>query len=317
MILSVNILNPSNDELIMELTNPEACGFTIRKIDGLGPTKSNINIYDVPSIDGGLFNSARTQYRTINIKLGCMWIKNDGRTEHTTPLIEDSRHLSYKFFPLKRKIRLEVVTDYRTLYIDGYIEANEPDIFSKDETLSISVVCPDPNFYASETEYGYINYPDQNEFEFPFDNNSLEEKLIEFSSMRDANSCYIDYKGDNITGVTMELYFMHDFPRGQEILVSFVNKIKSTTITVNPSKVFRTSKFDIYRGDRILIYGRPGHKKVEFHRYNKVYNVFNAIKLEDDWPILYPGDNTVILKAGGSTDAIKGRVIYNTLYDGV
>lgn len=314
MILSVNILNPSNDELIMELTNPEASGFTIRKIDGLGPTKSNVNIYDVPSIDGGLFNSARTQYRTINIKLGYMWITTD---DHTTPLIEDSRHLSYKFFPLKRKVRLEVVTDYRTLYIDGYIEANEPDIFSKDETTSISIVCPDPNFYASDTEYGYINYTNQNEFEFPFENPSLETRLIEFSSISSANSCYIDYKGDNTTGVTFEMFFMENFPRGQEISLSFINKIQSTSMTINPSKVYRTSNFDICKGDRIIISGRPGHKFVEFHRLNQVYNVFNAITLSDDWPVLYPGDNTVLLRASGSADAIKGRVIYNTLYDGV
>ena len=165
MLLSVNVLNPSNDELIMELTNPEASGFTIRSIDGIGPTKSNINVYDVPSIDGGLFNSARTQSRNITLKLGFEWIKLG---DHTTPLIEDARHLSYKFFPLKRKIRLEFVTDYRTLYIDGYIESNEPDIFSKDETTVISVICPDPNFYAKDTEYGYINYTNQNELEFPF-----------------------------------------------------------------------------------------------------------------------------------------------------
>ena len=317
MILSVNILNPSNDELIMELTNPEASGFTIRKIDGLGPTKSNINIYDVPSIDGGLFNSARTQYRTINIKLGCMWITNDGRTEHTSPTIEDSRHLSYKFFPLKRKIRLEIVTDYRTLYIDGYIEANEPDIFSKDETLSISIVCPDPNFYSSETEYGYINYTNQNGFEFPFENPSLEEKLIEFSTMQETNACYIDYKGDNVTGVTMELFFEDWFPASQEITLSFINKIKSSVIYIDPNKVLRTSKYNICPGSRIIIKGKPGYKGVEFQHHCETFNVFNAIRLEDDWPLLYPGDNTVVLRADSCTDIIKGRVIYNTLYDGV
>lgn len=314
MLLSVNVLNPSNNKLEMELTNPEKSGFTIRKIDGIGPTKSNINIYDIPSIDGGLFNSARTQARNIVLKLGYMWITTD---DHTNPLIEDARHLSYKFFPLKRKIRLEFVTDYRTLYIDGYIESNEPDIFSKDETTTISVMCPDPNFYASDTEYGYINYPNQNEFEFPFDNNSLEEKLIEFSSISGSDGCRIDYKGDNTTGVTVELYFDHDYNMAQTMTLSFVNKIQPSVITINPNKILRTSKFPICQGDRIIINGKPGYKSVEFHRLKQVYNVFNAITLENDWPTLYPGENTIILGAGGSTDAIKGRVIYNTLYDGV
>ena len=47
MLLSLNVLNPSNDELILELTNSEKTGFTVRNIDGIGPTKSNINVYDV------------------------------------------------------------------------------------------------------------------------------------------------------------------------------------------------------------------------------------------------------------------------------
>lgn len=314
MLLSVNVLNPSNDELIMELTNPDACGFTIRKIDGIGPTKSNINVYDVPSIDGGLFNSARTQARNITIKLGYMWIATD---EHTTPLIEDSRHLSYKYFPLKRKVRLEFVTDYRTLYIDGYIESNEPDIFSKDETTTISIICPDPNFYASDTEYGYINYTNQNEFEFPFDNNSLSDDLIEFSSISNANSCSIDYKGDNITGVTMELLFTDWIPMTQQMTLSFISKMHSSVITIDPKKIEKTTKYKLCPGSRLLIKGKPGYKGVDFKRLKKTYNVFNAIKLEDDWPTLYPGENTIVLRAGESTDAIKGRVIYNTLYDGV
>ena len=314
MIYSVSVLNPSNDELIMELTNPEKSGFSIRHIDGIGPTKSNINVYDVPSIDGGLFNSARTQARNIVIKLGYEWIKTG---DHDTPTIEDARHLSYKFFPLKRNVRLEFITDYRTLYIDGYIESNEPDIFSKDEVTTISIICPDPNFYASDTNYGYINYANQNGFEFPFDNNSLDEDLIEFSSMVNSNSCKIDYEGDNITGVKLELFFKYWYPKSQQMTISFINKIKSTVIYVDPNRIFRTSGHNICPGSRLIINGKPGHKSVEFQRFEETYNVFNAITLANDWPILYPGENTVVLRAGGSVEAIKGRVIYNTLYDGV
>ena len=314
MLLSLNVLNPSNDELILELSNSEKTGFTVRNIDGIGPTKSNINVYDVPSIDGGLFNSARTQARNIVITLGFTWIAAD---DHTTPLIEDARHLSYKYFPLKRKVRLEFITDYRTLYIDGYIESNEPKIFSKDEVTTISVICPDPNFYASDTEYGFINYTNQNGFEFQFDNDDLTQDLIEFSSIPNANSCFIDYKGDNVTGVTMELLFTDWIPTTQQMTVSFINKIKSTVITIDPRKIVKTSKYKLCPGSRLLIKGRPGYKGVDFKRLKKTYNVFNSIKLEDDWPTLYPGENTIVLRAGESTDAIKGRVIYNTLYDGV
>ena len=311
MLYSVNVLNPSNNKLEMELTNPEKSGFVVRKIDGIGPTKSNINVYDVPSIDGGLFNSARTQARNITLTLDFMWITTD---DHTTPLIEDARHLSYKFFPLKRKVRLEFITDYRTLYIDGYIESNEPNVFSKEEQTVISVICPDPNFYSSDVQYGYINYPDQNELEFPFDSTAGN---IELSSIPKTDSCVINYEGDNTTGVIAELYFCHHFNMSQEITMSFINDIQSTDIIINPSKVLRTTSYKIKEGTRILINGKPGQKSVQYQMYDEYFNVFNAITLKDDWPTLYPGKNSIILKAGGSTDAIKGRIIYNTLYDGV
>lgn len=314
MLLSVNVLNPSNDKLEIELTNPEKTGFTIRKIDGIGPTKSNVSIYDVPSMDGGLFVNARTQARNIVIKLGFEWI---ALGDHTTPLIEDARHLSYKYFPLKRKVRLEFITDYRTLYIDGYIESNEPDIFSKDETATISIMCPDPNFYSRDEQYGYINYANQNKFHFPFSNESLTQDLIEFSTTDGSNGCAIDYEGDNTTGVKMELFFDFDFPKEQTITMSFINKIQSTVIYLNPAKVVKTSGYEILKGDRIIINGIPGRKSVIFQRRQQEYNVFNAITLEDLWPHLQPGINNVLLNAGESSNGIKGRVIYNTLYDGV
>jgi hypothetical protein len=314
MIYSVNVLNPSNDELILELTNPEKSGIQVRHIDGIGPTKSNINIYDVPSIDGGLFNSARTQARQIVLKLGFEWLKLG---DHTTPLIEDARHLSYKFFPLKRKIRLEFITDYRTLYIDGYVESNEPDIFSKDETTTVSVMCPDPNFYASDTQYGLINYPNQNKFEFPFSNESLDRNLIEFSTTNGTSGCSIDYEGDNTTGVTLELYFDQDYPAGQNISVSFINNIESTIIDINPSRIIKTTYHDILKGDRLIINGKPGNKGVIYKRRHYEFNTFSAITLRDKWPVLESGENHVVLNAGTASKSIKGRVIYNTLYDGV
>lgn len=314
MIYSVSVLNPSNNELIMELTNPEKSGFTIRKIDGIGPTKSNVNVYDVPSIDGGLFNSARTQYRNITMKLGYMWITTDN---HRTPLIEDARHLSYKFFPLKRKVRLEFITDYRTLYIDGYIEANEPDIFSKDEVTDISIICPDPNFYATEEEHAYINYSRKKLFEFPFSNESLDEKLIEFSSLDRYDRCSINYKGDNQTGMTIDLLFHEEFSASQRIILACINDINSNRIVIDPTKIERKTKHKIHAGDFIRINSKPGKKSVEFYRLAETHNCFDCISLENDWPYLYPGKNTLIIKAGRSTDTIKGTITYNTLYDGV
>ena len=83
-------------------------------------------------------------------------------------VIINLRQLTYKIFPIKRPVKLVIGTDNRVLQTEGYVESNEPDIFSKDEGCQISIVCPDPNLYAYYNEsrsYGGINAL----FEFPMD----------------------------------------------------------------------------------------------------------------------------------------------------
>ena len=52
MIKSVSIINYRNERLDMILDKPELSGFVIRKIDGLGAAKANINITDIITTDG-------------------------------------------------------------------------------------------------------------------------------------------------------------------------------------------------------------------------------------------------------------------------
>ena len=76
---------------------------------------------------------------------------------------------SYKYFPTKKKIKFEIVTDKRNCEAYGYVEKNEVNIFSKTEGSVISIICPDPYFYSAEDSlHTTVFYGVENEFEFEF-----------------------------------------------------------------------------------------------------------------------------------------------------
>lgn len=164
MIKSITITNPFEEELEMVLTEPEKSGFIINSIDGLGPVKANVHMLDLATIDGGLDNGARLETRNIVLSL----------TFIGTPTIEDTRQKSYRFFPIKQKVTFKITTDNRTCYTVGRVESNVPTIFDEKEGCQISLVCESSYFYNdSDTVINF--YIEEEGFEFPFENDSLEQ----------------------------------------------------------------------------------------------------------------------------------------------
>lgn len=173
MIHSLTVKNYLDESIEFNLpTSHEELGVYIKSIEGIGPSKSNINIASLASDDGGVFTSARTEVRNITINLGFY----ESSILHNS--IEESRHLIYKYFPNKKYLRLTFKTDERNIYIDGFVESNEPDIFSRDEGTTISIICPDPNFY-SVLDDSYVMDNVLSEFEFEFENDTVDIEVTQ------------------------------------------------------------------------------------------------------------------------------------------
>src|SRR5574339_645339 len=113
MINSITITNHRSESVVLELRSPESSGLFIQGVDGLGPSKATINTSESLSLDGSTFNSARKEQRNIVLKLG--FLEN--------PTIEDSRQSTYKYFPLKKRIKLTIETDNKTVQTFGYVES--------------------------------------------------------------------------------------------------------------------------------------------------------------------------------------------------
>ena len=145
MIQSLIVTNPKGEELTLDLFRPELSGLYIKSIDGLGPPSASINTQDVATIDGALYVGSRLETRNLTIELGMM----------DRPSVELNRLKAYRYFPTKRPVSVVVVTDNNKVKIEGYVESNEPDIFSDEESTKISIVCPDPYFYDIEPDFCY------------------------------------------------------------------------------------------------------------------------------------------------------------------
>ena len=133
-----------SDAFTMVLTDPtnvtDKTGFAIDNIDGLGPVEADINTTEMV-VDGDLFNSARVGKR--NIVLELIFYSESGSG------IESTRQYSYQLFPIKKQVYIEVEADNRTVWTYGYVEKNEPLIFSDMCKTQVSLICPDPKWYDS------------------------------------------------------------------------------------------------------------------------------------------------------------------------
>lgn len=128
-------------------------GLLITSIEGLGPGKATINKTDLPTSDGVVVNSVRLSEKNIVIHGKFL----------NSPSIEDARILSYRMFPIKQKVTFLIETDNRTATIVGYVESNEPLIFSDSSEVQISIVCESAYFTGKEINISAPRYDQPNE----------------------------------------------------------------------------------------------------------------------------------------------------------
>ena len=73
MIRAITVTNYLGDSIKLDLARPEQSGFVVTSVTGLGSGKANINMTEVATNDGGLFNSSRLPSRNIVISLKYLW----------------------------------------------------------------------------------------------------------------------------------------------------------------------------------------------------------------------------------------------------
>jgi len=301
MIKSITVTNYLGDSIKLELAKPEESGFVVKSVTGLGAGKANINTTEVATNDGSLFNSSRLPSRNIVISLKYLW--NDS--------IEDVRQLSYKYFPIKKKVTLLIETDNRSAEIDGYVESNDPNIFSKDEGSDVSIICPNPFFYSAGNKglNTTIFYGVEPLFEFPFSNESLTECLLEMGEIQNQTEKTVVYSGDAEIGVTITIHAI-----GEASNITIYNTGTREIMKIDTDKLATFTGSGIVAGDEIVICTVKGQKSVTLLRAGKTTNILNCLDKDADWFQLAKGDNVfTYIAEEGSTNlqfTIENRIVY-------
>ena len=310
MIKSVTAVNFKGESIKMDLFHPESSGFIIIKIDGIGPGKATVTKNDSKVYDGGTITSARLPSRNIKMEIQFLWVNS----------IEDVRHKSYKYFPLKKPLTLIFETDTRTVEIEGVVESNEPDIFSSEESTNISIICPDPYFYASgenarsRTEFSGINPMFEIPSDIGYSNESITEALTEISTLYVQSERGIMNYGEVDIGVVISIKPL--------AIVKGILTISNVTLGQNMSfdlnKIKTITEHDFHLGDELVINTLRGKKSVTLVREGKNYNALSCIDTRTDWIYLTSGENTFTYYLDGEgIEDLQFSVTNSILYEGV
>lgn len=304
MIKAITVTNYLGDSLVLNLARPEESGFVVKSVTGLGPGTANINTTEVSTNDGGLYNSSRLSTRNIVITLGFLWKDS----------IEDVRQKSYKYFPIKKKLTLLIETDNRQAEIEGYVETNDPNIFSKEEGADISIICPNPFFYSSGVDGSNttVFYGIDPMFEFPFGNESLYDALLEMGSIQNQHEKVITYNGDAEIGVTITIHAI-----GEASNITIYNTGTREIMKIDTEKLSALTGSGIIAGDDIVICTVKGNKSIKLLRSGKTTNILNCLDKNTDWFQLAKGDNIFAYTAQSGSSNLQFKIDNRVIYEGV
>ena len=301
MIKSITVTNHLNESIKLELGFPERSGFLIQEISGLGPVKADINVSELSSVDGSIYNSARLPSRNIVFKLVLL----------ESPTIEDTRQKSYKYFPIKKRVRLLIETTNRTAEIFGYVESNEPIIFSKQETTQISIVCPNPYFYSKGKQITTFTGFEK-VFSFPFSNESLSDKLLIIGNILKNQIQTVLYEGDSEIGFNIEI---HAIGTAKNVMIYNTNTLEN--MKIDTDKLIALTGQPIIMGDSIFISTIKGDKSIQLLREGVYYNIINCLDRDATWMFLRKGDNVFAFDAEEGGANLYFRIINQVIYQGI
>lgn len=303
MIKSVTVINPQKERLTLQMRDPRPTGIAIREISGLGPPQAQINTSKTASRDGVTVESASLAGRNIVLKLGLL----------PAPTVEEVRLKTYRFFPIKQTVGLEIVTNKRIVRTSGVVETNDPSIFSPDTLSQVSILCEDAYFFDNSekptTNVSFFSVTPG--FEFPF-TNPRGAKTLEFSQIIPQYEKEVTYVGDAETGVRVIMEFQGDV----ENPVIF-KPLALQSLRLDTTYVRRITGQPFIAGDRVEINTNVGNKSAVLYRNGVYINIINALGRRVSWINFQRGVNRLRYDASLGVENLQVQVESPILYEGI
>lgn len=273
------------------LTFGAGTDFTIKEFSGLNPPKATINTSTTALIDGGVYNSAKLQMRSMNIAFAVEQNAAQNRLN------------IYKVVQNKKPIRVYYKSEVLDIFIDGYVEDTDFSYFAQKNVCTVSILCPLPYFKGAQEIINELSaiIP---KFHFPFGSLAHPDQELLFGEVDVLTSVEVENNGNAEAGLTFELYAKAP--------------VKDPKIIDYTTGEFLKLNFEMQAGDLITITTGQGEKKISLFRGGEHINLFNAFDISSTWLQLgLYGSVYVYEVAEGSLINLVVTIKHYDLYEGV
>lgn len=263
----------------LQLTQNES-RWQVVKITGLNPAPAQVNTMNVAGLDGAKFNSSKLGTRNIVVLL------------RLRGLIETNRLAIYDICRTKDWCRFFYKNGKRDVYIDGYIDEVESDLFVLGEVVQISIICPNPYFKAVDASSVGFSDTITDLFKFPFAINY--DDPVPFSEIENADAINVRNDAESETGVVVNIVIMDACSE-----IAIANTTTGEMLTIEGSYLAK---------DRIIIDTNKGNKGMRLVRDGVTSNIFSNLVRGSVFFQLATGDNIFQYEVDGVMDSAKAEI---------
>lgn len=278
---TITVENEKQEQL--ELTNND--NYIVTEVDGLYPPDATINTSTLPLFDGSVYNSSRLNERTITITL------------YINSPAEENRIRLFRYFQVKRKLKLHITNDTRNIWIEGYTSKFSVEYFAQKQIAQITILCPNPHFNTDVQQM--YNLSVQDNFVFPF---AITDSTP-FSISSNIHDITIVNQGDIETGLIIKL--------------STNAEVKNPRIYNSDTLEFMKLMFDMKAGDEITINTKPKEKSIVLLRDGVQTNIVGYLDLESTWLTALVGATNFIADADSNLESLICTINFSEQYEGV
>lgn len=263
--------NAVNKEVTIDLESQ----FRFKSVEGLGPVKASISTVELASESGSTFLSSKDSARNIVLTV-------EFKPDYSAGVgYAQLRRYLYEVFTPRSEVDLAFNdSDLGSMSIIGYVESHEPDIFSENPSVQISILCPDPYFRESGAGSTTVSVPDAS--------------LASFN---------VPYSGHVPTGFTVEFTTTETMSHAK---LSLLKQGSAGEISIETS-------FNV--GDIIRVVTVPGQKVVHRHRGTERTSLLGYFTGNLTAMKLSNGQNYFTFNRRWSVTNFK--ISYKTLYGGL
>ena len=257
MIQRLEIFSPRPDvpELPLGGFMPSNDPVQVRNIEGLGPVKADVSSVPLATGRGVRPQGVSTGFRNIVLTLGL----NPNWEDQTMSTL---RQLLYGYLMPEQWTKLRFFSDHMpNVQIEGTVESFEPNMFSADPEIQVSIICYNPDFI--DVDATLINgITDDGTLEYVF-----------------------EYLGTVETGYELRVDFTEE-------LIEYTGPLTLTTTAWGVATLYEVDPITVDATQFFKLNSVKGLRRVQEidSGDGDTTNLLAAVSDESDWPYLKPGE---------------------------